>query len=39
MTREELKSMERFAAISNSRLEEVTDKYEYVKQALQTFEQ
>lgn len=28
MTQEELKSMERFAAILNSRLEEVTDKYE-----------
>lgn len=27
MTQEELKEMERFAAILNSRLEEVTDKY------------
>ena len=28
MTREELNEMERFAAILNSRLEEVTEKYE-----------
>ena len=28
MTKEELKEMERFAAILNSRLEEVTEKYE-----------
>ena len=30
MTREELKEMERFAAILNSRMEEVTDEYENI---------
>ena len=38
MTREELKEMERFAAILNSRLEEVTDKYEDIDDRLKLLE-
>lgn len=34
MTQEELNSMERFAAILTSRLEEVTDKYEDIDDRL-----
>lgn len=38
MTQEELKSMERFAAILTSRLEEVTDKYEDIDDRLKLLE-
>lgn len=38
MTQEELKSMERFAAILNSRLEEVTDMYEDIDDRLKLLE-
>lgn len=38
MTQEELKEMERFAAILNSRLEEVTDKYEDIDDRLKLLE-
>ena len=39
MTQEELKKMERFAAILNSRLEEVTDKYEYMYDRLKDLDE
>lgn len=39
MTREELKEMERFAAILNSRLEEVTDKYEDIDDRLKDLDE
>lgn len=38
MTQEELKEMERLAAILNSRLEEVTDKYEDIDYRLELLE-
>lgn len=38
MTQEELKSMERFAAILNSRLEAVTDKYEDIDRRIDGLE-
>lgn len=38
MTQEELNEMERFAAILNSRLEEVTDKYEDIDDRLKLLE-
>ena len=38
MTREEQKEMECFAAILNSRLEEVTDKYEDIDDRLKLLE-
>lgn len=39
MTRDELKSMERFAAILNSRLEEVTDKYEDIDDRIKDLDE
>ena len=39
MTQEELKSMERFAAILNSRLEEVTDKYEDIDDRIKDLDE
>ena len=39
MTREELKEMERFAAILNSRLEEVTDKYVYIDDRIKDLDE
>ena len=39
MTREELKEMERFAAILNSRLEEVTDKYEDIDDRIKDLDE
>lgn len=38
MTQEELKEMERFAAILTSRLEEVTDKYEDIDRRIEGLE-
>lgn len=38
MTQEELNEMERFAVILNSRLEEVTDKYEDIDDRLKLLE-
>lgn len=38
MTQEELNEMERFAVILNSRLEEVTDKYEDIDYRLKLLE-
>ena len=38
MKREELKEMERFAAILNSRLEGVTDKYEDIDRKIEGLE-
>jgi len=39
MTQEELKSMERFAAILNSRLEEVTEKYEDIDDRMKALDE
>ena len=39
MTRDELKSMERFAAILNLRLEEVTDKYEDIDDRIKDLDE
>ena len=39
MTQEELKEMERFAAIFNSRLEEVTDKYEDIDDRIKDLDE
>jgi len=39
MTQEELKSMERFAAILNSRLEEVTEKYEDIDDRIKDLDE
>ena len=39
MTQEELKEMERFAAILNSRLEEVTDKYEDIDDRIKDLDE
>ncbi|MBF1310464.1 MAG: hypothetical protein HXN09_03665 [Porphyromonadaceae bacterium] len=39
MTQEELKSMERFAAILTSRMEEVTDKYEDIDDRIKDLDE
>lgn len=39
MTQEELKEMERFAAILNSRLEEVTEKYEDIDDRIKDLDE
>lgn len=39
MTQEELNEMERFAAILNSRLEEVTDKYEDIDDRIKDLDE
>lgn len=39
MTQEELKELERFAAILNSRMEEVTDKYEDIYDRIEDLDE